>query len=107
MKKLKIVILLIFIFISIYFIINYNMYHEYYVNRLKYKTSKIVSLKSAPRGNIYDKNGILLVGNKLTKNLVLTSKNEDEIKNILKQINKLFPNISIKTLNNIVNKGYI
>ena len=74
------------------------MYHEYYVNRLKYKTSKIVSLKSAPRGNIYDKNGILLVGNKLTKNLVLTSKNEDEIKNILKQINKLFPNISIKTL---------
>ena len=107
MKKLKIVILLIFIFISIYFIITYNKYHEYYLNRLKYKTSKIVSLKSAPRGNIYDKNGILLVGNKLTKNLVLTSKNEDEIKNILKQINKLFPNKSIKTLNNIVNKGYI
>ena len=33
-------------------------------------------------------NGILLVGNKLTKNLVLTSKNEDEIAKLCEKGNK-------------------
>ena len=95
----KFTIIIFFIFISVYFIYNRKLLNRYYQERLIFKTKKLVSIDDGLRGNIYDKNGILLVGNKLTKNLVLTSKNEDEIKNILKQINILFTNISIKTLN--------
>ena len=101
----KFTIIIFFIFISIYFIINYNKYHEYYVNRLKYKTSKIVSLKSAPRGNIYDKNGILLVGNKKVYNLTYHYNENEDILEILKFLYNNF-NINKDEFLKKVNNSY-
>ena len=60
---ISIIMIIIFIFIMVYtfkiMIIDSKIYEEL----LYIKTSKIYKGSEAPRGNIYDRNGILLVGN--------------------------------------------
>ena len=89
MKKFRFIIFLSFTFLSITFIFIQNKYHDYYKNHLLYKTQKIVSVESALRGNIYDKNGILLVGNKKIYNLVYHF-NEKDFNDELDKISSLF-----------------
>ncbi len=99
----KITIIIFFLFISIYFIYNYKILNSYYQDRLIFKTQKIVSIYDGLRGNIYDKNGILLVGNKKIYNLVYHYNENEDISEILKFINNNF-NINedffIKKVNN-------
>lgn len=74
----KFTVIIFFIFISVYFIYNRKLLNTYYQDRLVFKTQKIVSIDDGLRGNIYDKNGILLVGNKKVYNLAYHyNENED------------------------------
>ena len=101
----KFAVIIFFIFISIYFIYNRKMLNSYYQDRLVFKTQKIVSIDDGLRGNIYDKNGILLVGNKKVYNLAYHyNKNEDTFE-ILEFIQNNF-NISKEDFFKKVNNSY-
>ena len=101
----KFAVIIFFIFISIYFIYNRKMLNSYYQDRLVFKTQKIVSTDDGLRGNIYDKNGILLVGNKKVYNLAYHyNKNEDTFE-ILEFIQNNF-NISKEDFFKKVNNSY-
>ena len=88
----KFTIIIFFIFISVYFIYNRKLLNRYYQERLIFKTQKIVSIDDGLRGNIYDKNGILLVGNKKVYNLTYHY-NENE--NVLEILKFLYNNFNI------------
>ena len=88
----KFTIIIFFIFISVYFIYNRKLLNRYYQDRLVFKTQKIVSIDDGLRGNIYDKNGILLVGNKKVYNLAYHY-NENE--NVLEILKFLYNNFNI------------
>ena len=100
----KFTVIIFFIFISIYFIYNRKMLNSYYQDRLVFKTKKIVSIDDGLRGNIYDKNGILLVGNKKVYNLAYHYNENEDTFEILEFIQNNF-NISeddfFKKVNNI------
>lgn len=67
MKKLKI---LVFIAFSIIIINLYNIQiikNKYYIEKFNNESKKIITTDTAPRGRIYDRNGILLVDNKPKK----------------------------------------
>ena len=89
----KFTVIIFFIFISIYFIYNRKMLNSYYQDRLVFKTQKIVSIDDGLRGNIYDKNGILLVGNKKVYNLAYHYNENEDTFEILEFIQNNF-NIS-------------
>lgn len=80
----KFTIIIFFIFISVYFIYNRKLLNRYYQERLIFKTKKLVSIDDGLRGNIYDKNGILLVGNKKVYNLTYHYNENEDILEILK-----------------------
>ena len=84
----KFTIIIFFIFISVYFIYNRKLLNRYYQERLIFKTKKLVSIDDGLRGNIYDKNGILLVGNKKVYNLAYHYNENEDTFEILKFINK-------------------
>ena len=101
----KFTIIIFFIFISIYFIYNRKMLNSYYQDRLVFKTQKIVSIDDGLRGNIYDKNGILLVGNKKVYNLAYHYNENEDTFEILEFIQNNF-NISEDDFFKKVNNSY-
>ena len=101
----KFTVIIFFIFISIYFIYNRKMLNSYYQDRLVFKTQKIVSIDDGLRGNIYDKNGILLVGNKKVYNLAYHYNENEDILEILEFIQNNF-NISEDDFFKKVNNSY-
>ena len=101
----KFTVIIFFIFISIYFIYNRKMLNSYYQDRLVFKTQKIVSIDDGLRGNIYDKNGILLVGNKKVYNLAYHYNENEDILEILKFLYNNF-NISEDVFLKKVNNSY-
>lgn len=106
-KFLKIFIISFFIILSIYFIITYTNKHEYYLNRLIFKTSKIVSVDSPLRGQIFDKNGVLLVGNKKIYNLAYHLKNKENLDDVVNSALKIFPELDSAQVYESLNKGYL
>lgn len=111
MKKIiflfKICIFIFFTFINIYFVTYYHKYNEYYKERLIFKTSKEVEIGDIIRGEIYDKNGILLVGNKKVNNYAFRYNDNIDLKEVINKINKVFPDISKEDVEKIINTGYI
>ena len=101
----KFTVIIFFIFISIYFIYNRKMLNSYYQDRLVFKTQKIVSIDDGLRGNIYDKNGILLVGNKKVYNLAYHYNENEDTFEILEFIQNNF-NISKGDFFKKVNNSY-
>ena len=101
----KFTVIIFFIFISIYFIYNRKMLNSYYQDRLVFKTQKTVSIDDGLRGNIYDKNGILLVGNKKVYNLAYHYNENEDILEILKFLYNNF-NISEDVFLKKVNNSY-
>lgn len=101
----KFTIIIFFIFISVYFIYNRKMLNSYYQDRLVFKTQKIVSIDDGLRGNIYDKNGILLVGNKKVYNLAYHYNENEDILEILKFLYNNF-NINKDEFLKKVNNSY-
>ena len=79
------------------------MLNSYYQDRLVFKTQKIVSIDDGLRGNIYDKNGILLVGNKKVYNLAYHYNENEDTFEILEFIQNNF-NISEDDFFKKVNK---
>ena len=109
MKKflllIKFTVIIFFIFISVYFIYNRKMLNSYYQDRLVFKTQKIVSIDDGLRGNIYDKNGILLVGNKKVYNLAYHYNENEDTFEILEFIQNNF-NINKEDFFKKVNNSY-
>lgn len=101
----KFTAIIFFIFISVYFIYNRKMLNSYYQDRLVFKTQKIVSMDDCLRGNIYDKNGILLVGNKKVYNLAYHYNENEDTFEILKFIQNNF-NINEDDFFKKVNNSY-
>ena len=101
----KFTIIIFFIFISVYFIYNRKMLNSYYQDRLVFKTQKIVSIDDGLRGNIYDKNGILLVGNKKVYNLTYHYNENEDVLEILKFLYNNF-NINKDEFLKKVNNSY-
>ena len=101
----KFTIIIFFIFISVYFIYNRKLLNRYYQERLIFKTKKLVSIDDGLRGNIYDKNGILLVGNKKVYNLAYHYNENEDILEILKFLYNNF-NISEDDFFKKVNNSY-
>ena len=101
----KFTVIIFFIFISVYFIYNRKMLNSYYQDRLVFKTQKIVSMDDCLRGNIYDKNGILLVGNKKVYNLAYHYNENEDTFEILKFIQNNF-NINEDDFFKKVNNSY-
>lgn len=101
----KFTIIIFFIFISVYFIYNRKLLNSYYQERLIFKTKKIVSIDDGLRGNIYDKNGILLVGNKKVYNLTYHYNENEDILEILKFLYNNF-NINKDEFLKKVNNSY-
>lgn len=81
-QKINFLTLLIYI---CFFIIGIRLFylqiikHDYYVNLLKNLNEKIVYGDTTPRGKIYDRNGKLIVDNKLVKTIYF--KNVDKLSN--------------------------
>ena len=101
----KFTIIIFFIFISVYFIYNRKLLNRYYQERLIFKTQKLVSIDDGLRGNIYDKNGILLVGNKKVYNLTYHYNENEDILEILKFLYNNF-NINKDEFLKKVNNSY-
>ena len=101
----KFAVIFFFIFISVYFIYNRKMLNSYYQDRLVFKTQKIVSIDDGLRGNIYDKNGILLVGNKKVYNLAYHYNENEDTFEILKFIQNNF-NINEDDFFKKINNSY-
>lgn len=101
----KFTIIIFFIFISVYFIYNRKLLNRYYQDRLIFKTKKLVSIDDGLRGNIYDKNGILLVGNKKIYNLTYHYNENEDILEILKFLYNNF-NINKDEFLKKVNNSY-
>lgn len=101
----KFTIIIFFIFISVYFIYNRKLLNRYYQERLIFKTKKLVSIDDGLRGNIYDKNGILLVGNKKVYNLAYHYNENEDTFEILEFIQNNF-NISEDDFFKKVNNSY-
>ena len=101
----KFTIIIFFIFISVYFIYNRKLLNRYYQERLIFKTKKLVSIDDGLRGNIYDKNGILLVGNKKVYNLTYHYNENEDVLEILEFIQNNF-NISEDDFLKKVNNSY-
>ena len=101
----KFAVIIFFIFISVYFIYNQKMLNSYYQDRLVFKTQKIVSVDDGLRGNIYDKNGILLVGNKKVYNLAYHYNENEDTFEILKFIQNNF-NINEDDFFKKINNSY-
>ena len=101
----KFTVIIFFIFISVYFIYNRKLLNSYYQDRLVFKTQKIVSIDDGLRGNIYDKNGILLVGNKKVYNLAYHYNENEDTFEILEFIQNNF-NISEDDFLKKVNNSY-
>lgn len=101
----KFTIIIFFIFISVYFIYNRKLLNRYYQERLIFKTKKLVSIDDGLRGNIYDKNGILLVGNKKVYNLTYHYNENEDILEILKFLYNNF-NINKDEFLKKVNNSY-
>ena len=101
----KFTIIIFFIFISVYFIYNRKMLNSYYQERLIFKTKKLISIDDGLRGNIYDKNGILLVGNKKVYNLAYHYNENEDILEILKFLYNNF-NINKDEFLKKVNNSY-
>ena len=101
----KFTIIIFFIFISVYFIYNRKLLNRYYQERLIFKTKKLVSIDDGLRGNIYDKNGILLVGNKKVYNLAYHYNENEDILEILKFLYNNF-NINKDEFLKKVNNSY-
>ena len=101
----KFTIIIFFIFISVYFIYNRKLLNRYYQERLIFKTKKLVSIDDSLRGNIYDKNGILLVGNKKVYNLAYHYNENEDTFEILEFIQNNF-NINKDEFLKKVNNSY-
>lgn len=101
----KFTVIIFFIFISVYFIYNRKMLNSYYQERLIFKTKKLVSIDDGLRGNIYDKNGTLLVGNKKIYNLAYHYNENEDTPAILKFIKNNF-NINEDDFYKKVNNSY-
>ena len=101
----KFTIIIFFIFINLYYIYNRKLLNSYYQERLIFKTQKIVSIDNGLRGNIYDKNGTLLVGNKKIYNLAYHYNENEDIPAILKFIKNNF-NINEDDFYKKVNNSY-
>ena len=101
----KFTIIIFFIFISVYFIYNRKLLNRYYQDRLVFKTKKLVSIDDGLRGNIYDKNGILLVGNKKVYNLAYHYNENEDTFEILKFLYNNF-NINKDEFLKKVNNSY-
>ena len=101
----KFTIIIFFIFISVYFIYNRKLLNRYYQERLIFKTKKLVSIDDGLRGNIYDKNGILLVGNKKVYNLAYHYNENEDTFEILEFIQNNF-NINKDEFFKKVNNSY-
>ena len=101
----KFTIIIFFIFISVYFIYNRKLLNRYYQERLIFKTKKLVSIDDGLRGNIYDKNGILLVGNKKVYNLAYHYNENEDTFEILKFLYNNF-NINKEDFFKKVNNSY-
>lgn len=101
----KFTVIIFLIFISFYYIYNRKMLNSYYQDRLVFKTQKIVSTDDGLRGNIYDKNGILLVGNKKVYNLAYHYNENEDTFEILEFIQNNF-NINKEDFFKKVNNSY-
>lgn len=113
MKRVKfikyfIVFSFVFLIINLYYI--QIIKNNYYIDKYEKENIKTIYGKTAPRGRIYDRNGILLVDNKPKKEIVyikktdVTKKEEFEIaKKVAKYIDVNTDNISV----NIIKDYYI
>ncbi len=69
LNLLKVLLYLSFTVIGIRLFYLQVIKHDYYVEKLRQMNEKIVYGDTMPRGNIYDRNGVLLVDNKLVKTI--------------------------------------
>ena len=76
----KIIIAIIFTLLIVYILSYYYLNHDYMKEILDNKNNIIIEGMTAPRGRIYDRNGIILVDNIMTNNLIFYN---------LKGINKI------------------
>ena len=76
-KKISIYGIVILLFLFIIFMLGYiNVYkHSFYAGKLDDKQNKYISLASAPRGRILDRNGNILVDNIGVKTIVYKKSN--------------------------------
>lgn len=94
MKKIVLFIKIFLIFV-ITFILSLMLFLSYkkeseYKEKLLLKTSLETYGKEAPRGNIYDKNGVLLVGNIITNDVVFHYTKGIDIKKVSQSLSKIF-----------------
>ena len=89
-----IILFLLVLIIGLFFVQVVN--HEKYEKNLKKLTKKIVYGPSAPRGRIYDRNGILIVDNKPSKVIYYKKTNKNKTKDEIKIAYKLADMIEIE-----------
>ena len=87
---LKFIISLLSSIILAYIVIYYIFYHQENSQIIISKKSIIIEGKEAPRGRIYDKNGILLVDNSMTNNLVFNEVPDVDKNNVAIKLASLF-----------------
>lgn len=101
---LKVALVLIFLILIAKFLIITIYYSEGFSTMAKYQT-KVILANPMPRGEIFDRNGKLIVGNKQTKNLVYLNNNamsDEEEWNLAEELNSnLDLNVVSKNINEI------
>ena len=81
-KIISIILILIFLFIILFLAKIMFLDKKYYDSKLLSKTEKIYYGETPPRGNIYDRNGKMLVGNVLIKSIVFQNDELNELEKI-------------------------
>ena len=93
-KIISIILILIFLFIILFLAKIMFLDKKYYDSKLLSKTEKIYYGETPPRGNIYDRNGKMLVGNVLIKSIVFQNDELNELEKI-KLIKKIKDKIKV------------
>ena len=107
-KRIKIIkyfVFFIFSLISLKLIDIQAVKHNYYLTKLK-ENEKIVYSLTAPRGRVYDRNGILLVDNEPIK-IIRYSKLDNDTKTEKEIANKLAEILNVSDSNDKKNNAEI
>ena len=103
-----IMMILIFIFLACSLFYNQIIRNDYYKEKLKTLNNYVVYGSSAPRGRIYDRNGVLLVDNKPVKTIVYSgSYTIDEKLETIKNLKNLIELDLKKVTDNMLREYYL
>lgn len=103
LKNIKIIIFILFCIIFFKFYLVTIHYNPGYTNLIE-KQSNVVIETEMPRGEIYDRKGRLIVGNKEIKQLIYLGGNDLTEEKKWEIANNLNENIAIKIPDNIINQ---